>query len=256
MVFKHPNHPAGPFVLLNERHEAASWGVRIRGRGVDRHPVYGGLPEEALDRARWQSEQVLMPIHMGAHIDAAKHRDASAQQDAASIPLDRCIGDALLLDLREVCGTRAGYPISIADLERAEERTGSSVRQGDIIVLHTGHAARFGYGPDADPVRWVEWSPGLAPDAAPWFIDREVKLVGIDTPNVDCDLTCASHYNFLLRELIGQPAIQIVENLVNLELVPQARFTFIGLPLPFVGCSGSPIRAIALVAERAAADVG
>jgi kynurenine formamidase len=209
--------------------------------------VHGGLPEETAVLQRWRSEQVVMPIHMGAHIDAAQHVDGSARQDAAAIPLERCMGDAILLDLREACATQPGYPVSIADLEAAEDRAGDEVRRGDIVILHTGHAARFGYGPEPDPTRWVEWSPGLAPDAAPWFIDRQVKLVGIDTPNVDCDLVCTSHYSFLLREMIGEPPIQIIENLVNLEAIPRPRFTFIGLPLPFVGCSGSPIRAIALV---------
>jgi len=39
----------------------------------------------------------------------------------------------------------------------------------------------------------------------------------------------------------------IIENLANLGRVPVARFTFVGLPLPLVGGSGSPIRAAALV---------
>jgi kynurenine formamidase len=51
----------------------------------------------------------------------------------------------------------------------------------------------------------------------------------------------------LLRETIGKLPIQIVENLVNLESIPELHFTFVGLPLPFVGCSGSSICAVALI---------
>jgi kynurenine formamidase len=57
--------------------------------------VYGGLPEELEEVQRGLSEQVLIPIHMGAHMDAAKHFDVRAAQDAASIPLERCMGDAI-----------------------------------------------------------------------------------------------------------------------------------------------------------------
>ena len=247
MMFKHPYHPRGPFRLINEDDDAVSWEVNLQRRRAKRHLVHGGLPEEAAEMLHGMSEQVIVPLHMGAHIDAAKHFDVRAEQDAASIPLERCMGDGILLDLREVCGSRPSYPVSIADLEAAEKEAGSSVSQGDIVILHTGHAARYGYGPNMDRVKWADWYPGLGEETAGWFIDRDVKLVGIDTPNVDYDLVCTSHYSFLLRGMIGKPPIQIVENLVNLELIPRPRFTFIALPLPFVGGSGSPVRAVALV---------
>jgi kynurenine formamidase len=50
-----------------------------------------------------------------------------------------------------------------------------------------------------------------------------------------------------LRPWIGKEPIYIIENLVRLEEIASSRFTFIGLPLPMVGASGSPIRAIAIV---------
>jgi kynurenine formamidase len=44
-------------------------------------------------------------------------------------------------------------------------------------------------------------------------------------------------------------ALLIIENLANLDQVSRPRFTFLGLPLPLAGGSGSPIRAAALVPE-------
>ncbi|HZS32400.1 MAG TPA: hypothetical protein VFC42_03375 [Methylomirabilota bacterium] len=41
----------------------------------------------------------------------------------------------------------------------------------------------------------------------------------------------------------------IIENLAHLDLVPASRFTFVGLPLPLAGGSGSPIRAAALLPD-------
>jgi arylformamidase len=41
--------------------------------------------------------------------------------------------------------------------------------------------------------------------------------------------------------------VPIIENLVNLDQIGQARFTFIGLPLRIKGNTGSPIRAVAVL---------
>ncbi len=46
---------------------------------------------------------------------------------------------------------------------------------------------------------------------------------------------------------MGKKPIQMMENLCNLDKIPQPRFTFFGLPLSIVGGSGSPIRAIAYI---------
>jgi len=55
------------------------------------------------------------------------------------------------------------------------------------------------------------------------------------------------HMNFLRPGGLGagQPVIAIIENLIGIDQIPTRRFRFSGLPLPFVGLTGSPIRAIA-----------
>jgi kynurenine formamidase len=107
--------------------------------------------------------------------------------------------------------------------------------------------SRYGTGPGADLQKFFGVYPGLSPDAPGWFIDREVRTVGCDTLNVDVNLAVSSHINFLLRERINKQPIQIIENLTNLDQIPVARFTFVGLPLPIREASGSPIRAMAVI---------
>ncbi len=54
--------------------------------------------------------------------------------------------------------------------------------------------------------------------------------------------------NFLRPASLGldrQEYILIYENLVNIQQIPDRRFTFAGLPIPFRGASGSPVRAVA-----------
>lgn len=249
MVLNFPNLPRAPVIWQCQRHLWSQWWMVDRWDPPRKPRLFDGLPPEAGMPGHGhgvQTEQALISTHMGTHIDAGRHFDHRPEaQEAHMIPLERCCGSALMLDLRDVCTD--GYAITCEDLDRAERRTEEKVRAGDIVVIHTGHSAKYGYGPALDREKWAFSATGLGYDTPPWFIERKVKLVATDTHNLDCDLVNTAHVNFLLRAWIGKEVIQIVENLVNLEKVSVHRFTFFALPLPFVGGSGSPVRAIAIV---------
>ena len=243
----HPNHPRAPVIWQYQRHVFSQW--LFAGRwDPPRTPRLVGLPPEAGQPGKGhgvQSEQVLIGTHMGTHIDSPLHFDHKSTEDIASIPLDQCWGSAVILDLRDAC--RNSRCVDVDDLDKAETASGERVGEDDVVILHTGHSARYAYGPEADSEKWAEEMTGLGHGTAEWFLDRQVKLIGIDSPSVDCDLIATNHINFLLRAWVGERNILLVENLVNLERIPVSRFTFMALPLPFTGGSASPVRAVALV---------
>ncbi len=247
-----PFHPRAPIVLLNQRHDVTQWYAEHLWRDPRMPPLFDGLPQEAGMPGKGhgqQSEHIIIGSHMGTHIDAPLHFDhRSDAGDSVTIPVEKCMGPAILLDLRPSC-TTDDHVITIADLDAAEDRTGERVRPRDIVLLNTGHAARYAYGPGENKARYAPTHPGLDYDTPPWFIERQVSIVGVDTANLDRDHILSAHVNFLLRPWAGKPPIYVIENLVHLELVDRSRFTFIGLPLPMVGASGSPIRAIAIFDE-------
>lgn len=250
MTMNDRDHPRAPLIIVNQRHDITKNFFGDDRERLGKVPLFEGIPEIANDPKKgghgWQSEHVLIHTHIGAHIDAGLHVDNEAKEDASKIPLARCYGDAIMLDFRELC--EKPYGIIIQDIEEAEKKTKSRVKEGDIVIIHTGWAARWAYGSGADRKKYgVVPRPGLALEAPRWFIDRKVKLVGIDTAGLDHDGNPSAHYNFLWRERIGKENISIVENLAYLEKIPQPRFTFIGFPLPIVGGSGSPIRAVAMI---------
>jgi kynurenine formamidase len=244
-----PDHPRAPVLWLNQRHEITQHYYTELWSEENRPPLFDGLPTEVAMPGQghgWQSEQMIIGTHMGTHVDAGLHFDPESTQDAAAIPLEACYGTAVLLDMRPICGDVPNYPITIRDLEEAERAAGEEVQAGDIVLLDTGHMAKYGPGPDSDLEKFFSVYPGLAPESSAWFIDRNVKLVGCDTLNIDCNLAVATHLNFLFRERIGRPVILIVENLMNLEKLP-SRFTFCALPLTLRSASGSPVRAVAIL---------
>ncbi len=243
-------HPRAPLIWTNQNHNVTQW-YHEHLWGGDLPPLFDGLPPEAGQPGKGhgqQSEQVLFGTHMGTHIDAPLHFDSRPDAgDATTIPVEKCMGDAILLDLRPEVGDDFGHVITRTDLDAAEARTCDAVREGDIVLLNTGHTAANVYGPEADREPYTPIHPGLAYDAPAWFIDHKVNLIGIDTANLDTDQILSAHVNFLLRPWIGKPPIYIIENLVRLEDIDRARFHFIGLPLPIKDGSGSPIRALAIL---------
>lgn len=248
-VVNHPNHPRAPLLWKSQRHDITHLYVKNFWTR-ENMPLFDGLPDEAGQGGQghgWASEQILMGTHMGTHIDAPLHFENDPDQDATSIPLEQAYGAALLFDLREICA-EGKHAITVEELDDAESKSERKVRPGDIVILHTGHIAKYALGPEASLEKYATLYSGLAHDASRWFIDRRVKLVCIDGPNIDChDMVCSGHVNFLLRKRIGKDPILIVENLANLEKLPVTSFTFIAFPLPISGGSGSPVRAVAII---------
>jgi kynurenine formamidase len=245
MAINHPHHPRAPLVLVNQRFEFIRLFYRDFWMKTGSPPAFDGLPADWTDpeSARgWQNEELLLHSHLGAHVDAPLHFNPESGWDAAAIPVDQCWGSAVVLDFRHL--GEEPFAITIADLEDAERRAGVIVGNDDIVLIHSGWMARWGH--DREHYGQIP-NPGLHHSTPQWFIERGVKMVGSDVGNIDFDMTSSCHVNFLCREAIGKRPILIAENIANLERIPTPRFTFVALPLPIEGASGSPVRATAIV---------
>jgi kynurenine formamidase len=98
----------------------------------------------------------------------------------------------------------------------------------------------------------------MTPEATEWLLRRRVRVVGCDACVWEVDRgsrpeaagqRLAGPERFPSHALMRAHDFVIIENLANLDQVSRPRFTFLGLPLPLAGGSGSPIRAAALVPE-------
>jgi arylformamidase len=80
---------------------------------------------------------------------------------------------------------------------------------------------------------------GIAPETIDFLADRDVRLVGIDTPSVDpYDSEASDAHRACLRRKVA-----ILEGIV-LDGVPEGVHELIALPLRLVGFDASPVRAI------------
>jgi len=110
-------------------------------------------------------------MHVSTHVNAPLYL-IQGGLGVGQIALDRFFGNGVILSI----------PKGEWELVRASdlERRSSDIRAGDIVVIVTGWHRRY-----ADSQEYFGHAPGLALDAAEWLVERQVKLVAVDTAHVD-----------------------------------------------------------------------
>lgn len=191
--------------------------------------------------------------HGGTHLDAPIHF-AQGRWTVEQIPLDRLVGDAVVVDVSATCATQPDYQVSVADFTAWEQAHGP-LAEGTIVLIRTDYSRRWpdaekylGTGERGESAVSKLHFPGLHPDAARWLGEtRKVKAVGIDTASIDYGQSSLfeSHRVLYERNVPG------FENLTNLDRLPARGARVIALPMKIKGGSGAPLRAIAVVPSGA-----
>ena len=158
-------------------------------------------------------------------MDAPLHfYDALASID--QIPLDRCVGPALLINLSPADDGQ----ITEGDLAPYIDK----MKQSPKLVLNTGWASRWG-----DPAFFTE-HPVITEAAAQLIVECGIHLIGVDFPSVD-QAPYEAHLVFLGNDIL------IVENLTNLNAITTDIFHLVALPLRIAEREASPVRAVAIL---------
>jgi kynurenine formamidase len=189
--------------------------------------------------------------HGGTHVDAPIHF-FDQRHTVDQIELERLIGEAVVIDVREKCQANRDYEVSIADLREWEE--GQARQLNDVIVLLcTGWSSRWpdreaylgtsSRGPEAAAELHF---PGLAPGAARWLVEnRSPKAIGIDTASIDFGQS--THFQSHVALCGGN--IPAFENVTGLGQLPAIGAWVVALPMKIAGGSGGPLRIVALLPE-------
>ncbi|MGH9052945.1 MAG: cyclase family protein [Acidimicrobiia bacterium] len=186
----------------------------------------------------FQTMGFMMNDNGPTHVDSFSHLDPDpAAPTIDQMPLEVFYGEALCLDLSHM--EPRSY-IEAEDLDRAVQRSGLEVRQGDIVLLYTATYDRHHGTPD-----YLTEFPGLGESGSMWMVERGVKAFGVDSSTPDNPLSRTYPCHMMCRE----HRITHYENLANLGLVAGRRFTFIGFPLKIRGGHGGPTRAVALLED-------
>ncbi len=77
---------------------------------------------------------------------------------------------------------QAGQHFSVEDLETVVKKQGTPIREGDVVLFHTGWTdAKL----KADPVAWSSGAPGQSEEVADYLAAKKVVAVGADTWGLD-----------------------------------------------------------------------
>lgn len=91
------------------------------------------------------------------------------------------VGRGVLIDMAKHFGVpflEAGKFFNEAEIQAAAQAQGVEIREGDIVLFHTGWTdAKL----KADPKAWVSGEPGLGESGAQWLASKNVMAVGADT---------------------------------------------------------------------------
>ena len=115
--------------------------------------------------------------HLGTHLDGEIHF-YTAGKDIAQLDLDYLVHDAAVVDLSDVCGDYDIYTSKMIT-DRVE------VKEGDILVIHTG-CHHFGWDqPTADEIRYMVKHPGPNQEFADWAKKMKLRGIAVDCGSAD-----------------------------------------------------------------------
>lgn len=172
----------------------------------------------------FQIGRIEMVSNTGTYIDCPFHRFENGK-DLSQVQIEK------FTDLEAIV-------ISIPHLETLEiteaQLQGFEIRNRAVLI-HTGWDVNW------NTEAYFHNHPFLTKGAAEYLRECQVKLVGIDSHNID-DTRGRSrpvHTTLLGSEIL------IVEHLCNLQLLPQEGFSFSAIPPKFKGVGTFPVRAMA-----------
>lgn len=230
-----------------------------RGTAVD-DPM--GVGRAMNDHVSYTGAAVSMYTHMGTHIDALPHFGLNGQiyngftadehlgdrgwtvAGASTIP--PIIARGVLIDVAAAHGVDmlpAGYRIGRADLEKALQRQGTEVREGDVVLIRTGRMSLF-----EDSDAFMDNPPGIGLEAARYLVEeRGAMILGADNLSLESfPSELEDDYVPVHTYLLAQQGVPILE-LVNLEAMSQDEvyeIAFIGGSLRLRGADAAPLRPI------------
>lgn len=158
-------------------------------------------------------------VHTGTHVDAPVHFIVRGS-GIDSIPLDRLIGPARVLDLGELDS------IQPADLAPVD------IHPGDRILFKTRNSGRW------SETRFRSDYTYLSFDAARYLVERGAWTVGIDYLSIgDMDHGAETHRVLLTA------GVCIIEGL-DLSQIAQGGYDLVCLPIRLEGLDGAPARVV------------
>ncbi len=195
----------------------------------------------------YASNSFCAPEHGGTHLDAPIHffeHGLTADQ----IPPRQLIAPAVVIDITGKTSSNADYRLTADDVRQWESRNGA-IPAGAIVLLRTGWGKRYPdrksyFGDDTPGATNNLHFPSFGEDAARLLVsERHVGAIGLDTPSIDY----GPSKDFIVHQVAMGANVPGLENVANLDRLPEKGAWVVALPMKIAKGSGGPLRIVALI---------
>ena len=213
------------------------------------------------------SQLLETPLHAGTHFDAEMHI-VSGGSDLASIPIDRLCRPGVIVDISEEMEDWA-----VITPQQITSR--ADVREGDILIYHTGYHRYFNGGPEEDEERYFLRHPGGDRELAEWIAGMKFAWTGFDCASGDHPMNTSIRYKredareqyeqligqsveerwprsdlFVMHNVPFRQGVTHVENVGgDIDRALGRRCLIGAFPIPIEGGEASPCRVVAFVED-------
>lgn len=214
--------------------------------------VFGLDIDDMPEKVGWATEFIQLSSHTGTHLDAPWHffptmNGGEPAWTIDQVPLEWCIGPGIILDFSDKADA---YKLTVEDFKEALEKIDHRIQPGDIVLIRSGAADRWGTD------TFMSAGCGVSREATHWLIDQGVHIVGTDAWSWDVPLPVEAEqfkenhdYSVIWEShRVGRDkAYCHIEKLANLDQVPPTGSTFCCFPVKIKGASAGWIRAVAIL---------
>lgn len=185
-----------------------------------------------------------VPEHFGTHLDAPVH-SADGLKSVDQLTPNDLFGPAVVVNVEDEGQANPDYRLTVDDLLGWEEMYGT-IPDHAVVLMRTGWDTRWG---DPDSYRNMDSSgqmhfPGFSSEAAEFLMtERNINGIGIDDFSVDA----ATADGFPVHGIVNGRGHFHLENLSNLDRLPEAGAYLIVAPIKIQGGSGGQVRVFGLV---------
>jgi arylformamidase len=199
------------------------------GLELETQPTASLYPQYKVDAGVWYIlQKIHMGSHCGTHVELPYHHNRHGL-DAGNFPLERLIGDCVLLDFS---GKRPGEAVTLSELQAVEQK----IRPRDMVMFNF-NCARFYRTPHSHE------RPYITTEAVRWLIaEKKINLIGSDASGIEVQ----GAPNQPNHQLLMDHQIPIIEFAANLDQLRQERFVLLVLPLCMAGLDSCPVRLLAI----------
>lgn len=217
----------------------------------------------------YSGDAMSLYTHTGTHLDTLNHfglhgkiwnqvsaKDALGVRGWTKSGAEKyppIVARGVLIDVaksKNLAHLPTSYAITVADLQEALKKQGTTLQPGDVVLTRTGFMTLW---PDVTQYRLADQA-GLSLEAAAWLIDRQkAMLLGADNFGVE-SFPSTDPENFVPVHtfVFAERGVSLLEAVWLEELSKDQvyEFLFIASPLKLRGGTGSPTRPLAISIQR------